>query len=225
MTVEVKICGVTRPEDALAAARAGATWVGVILSPGYGRSVTPILARRILDGAADARRVGVMVDPTADEAVEAARRLALDVVQLHGLEPPHVVEAVSGAGPWEVWKAIRVGGGQTFESLAGYRPWATGALVDAWDPDQPGGAGRGYPWEGVAAGIRAVFPDGRFVAAGGLTPDNVADAIRALHPDVVDVSSGVEAARGVKDPEKIRAFVDAATAAAAMPQRGDHDRG
>lgn len=214
MTPEVKICGVCRPADAAAAARAGADYVGVVLTPGFTRSQTVESAAPILDAAAGARRVGVFIDPSVGEVVEAAKRLRLDVVQLHGSEPPDRVAALAEAGPWQVWKAVRPRGpGELTEAAQAYAGVADALLLDAWDPTRPGGTGVALAWDELA-GARAMLPRGlRLVLAGGLRPENVATAVRRMAPSVVDVSSGVEQRPGEKSEERVRAFIAAARAA------------
>ncbi|MFO7259690.1 MAG: indole-3-glycerol phosphate synthase TrpC [bacterium] len=211
---EAKICGVCRPADAAAAARAGADYVGVVLSPGFARSQTVESAAAILDAAAPARRVGVFVDASDAEVVAAAERLRLDVVQLHGSEPPDRVAAVAAAGPWQVWKAVRPRSPDELGAAArAYSGVVDALLVDAWDPIRPGGTGVALAWDELAS-ARARLPRGlRLVLAGGLTPDNVATAIRRMAPAVVDVSSGVEQRPGEKSEDKVRAFIEAARAA------------
>lgn len=214
--VAVKICGVTRPEDAAAAVRSGADFVGAILSPGFGRSVVPEHAAGYpLDAPGGrARLVAVMVDPSLDEAVEIARRSGASVLQLHGDEPPELFGELRERGPWTLWKAVKVRSGSDLDEAVRRYGGVVDALLLDGAPAGASGGGHGarFPWE-VAATVRdALPPTVSLVVAGGLTPENVPDAIGRLGPDVVDVSSGVEAARGIKDPDAIRAFVRAARA-------------
>ncbi|HEX7091459.1 MAG TPA: indole-3-glycerol phosphate synthase TrpC [Longimicrobiales bacterium] len=209
--VEVKICGLCRPEDARAAVEAGADYVGVVLAPGGPRSQTVASAKAIFQAAAGARRVGVFVDASTEEAASAARALGLAVLQLHGSEPPEQVAALAAAGPWQVWKAVRP---RRREDVAAavdaYGGVAAALLLDGWHPTRAGGTGTTFPWDDVAP-ARGLVPRGvRLVVAGGLTADNVAAAVGRLAPDVVDVSSGVESRPGVKSAERVRDFVAAA---------------
>jgi phosphoribosylanthranilate isomerase len=204
----IKVCGLTRREDAELAGEAGAAYGGVILAPGYRRSVTPGTARVILSEF-QGRRVGVFVD--ADEAglLAAAAEAGIHVVQLHGDEPPEVADGVRAAG-YEVWKAVRVRSADdvraAFDRYAGT---VDALLLDGYDPAAAGGTGTRFDWMQIAA-LRGELPGGMgLVAAGGLRPDNVAEAVRVLRPHAVDVSSGVESAPGVKDPAAVRAFVRA----------------
>lgn len=205
---EVKVCGLTRRQDAEAAAGAGAAYLGVILAPGYRRTVTPGDAGVILGGF-QARRVGVFVDADADGLRGAAREAGVQVLQLHGDETPELAARMREEG-WEVWKAVRVR--HADDVSAAVRRFAGAAdalLLDGYDPAAHGGTGARFGWADAAARLDAL-PDGlKLVAAGGLRPENVAQAARILRPDAVDVSSGVESAPGVKDPEAVRAFVRA----------------
>lgn len=207
---EVKICGITRPADGRVAARAGATWVGTVLTPGFSRSVDIPTARAVAE-AAGLPLVILLVDPTLDQAVAAARATGASVVQLHGREEPDTVIGLRAAGPWAVWKAAPVrDAADARAALDRYGAAADGLLFDGWHEKLPGGTGTRFPWQSLA-GIRDRFAPGqRFVAAGGLNAGNVAEAVSILRPHVVDASSGVERWVGVKDPGKVRAFVRAA---------------
>lgn len=210
--VEVKICGVCRPEDARSAADAGASYIGVILAPGRARSRSRAEAAAILDACA-ARRVGVFVDEAPEAVAEAARELALDVVQLHGVEGIDAIDRIRDSFTGEVWKAVRVrAAADVAHASAAYFARTDALLLDGWSARDHGGAGVRFDWDGIARSD-AVPAGVRIVLAGGLTPENVADAVRLLRPAVVDVSSGVESSPGSKSPDRIRAFVDAARGA------------
>jgi phosphoribosylanthranilate isomerase len=206
----VKICGICHPRDAALVESAGADYLGVILAPGRSRSRTLEEAASIFAMAPAAKRVGVFVDAPAKEVREAALRLNLAVVQLHGEEPPELLSELRG-GATRIWKAIRP---RTAEDFLGgverYAHQADAILLDGWSAEAPGGTGARFPWDEVAA-VRDHLPDGvRLVIAGGLHPGNLAVAAARLAPEIVDVSSGVESAIGVKDPELVRGFVAAA---------------
>lgn len=224
--VRAKVCGVTTPQDAAAVADAGADYIGAVLSPGHMRSVSPERASELYSAGAP-RRVGVFVDEPPERVVQLAHDLSLDVVQLHGSEPPEVAARIGAAGPWQVWKAFHAAGREgssedgraergrplSRHALAGavaaYSDAVDGVLVDGWSPRAPGGVGRSFAWQGIGAAVRGASGGAVFVAAGGMTPDNAAAAVDALAPDVLDASSGLEAAPGAKDPAKVRAFVAA----------------
>jgi phosphoribosylanthranilate isomerase len=205
---EVKVCGLMRHEDAAVAVEAGARWLGVILAPGFRRSVTADDARVIFQSL-PAQRVGVFVD--ADELIlrSVAESAGLDVLQLHGDESPDFAARMRAAG-WEVWKAVRARDADDFSAAAArYAGSVDALLVDGYSPHTHGGAGVRFPWEAVAERRGELSQGTRLIAAGGLRPDNVADAVRILRPHAVDVSSGVESAPGRKDPQAVREFVRA----------------
>jgi len=204
----VKICGLTRVEDGLAAAGAGADYLGFIASGGHARSVSASL------GAELARETGlpvvaVVVDETVDRMAALAAAAGASVVQLHGEETPGALTALRDRGPWKLWKALRVRTREEVEDgIARFGAVADGLLLDGWYPGLAGGTGTRFPWE-VVAPVRGAFPSGLdFIAAGGLHPGNVAEAVERMRPDVVDVSSGVETSPGIKDPERIRSFIE-----------------
>jgi phosphoribosylanthranilate isomerase len=208
--MEVKICGVCRPEDAAVVAAAGADYLGVILAPGTVRSRTLEEAAAIFAAAPGCARVGVFVDSPPALLREFAERLQLDVVQLHGDESPAESDALRD-GSWRVWKAIRPrNSGEFLAGVEAYGTMADALLLDGWSGTAPGGTGARFPWDEIAT-VRDRIPAGlRLVVAGGLHAENLAAAVDRLGPDVVDVSSGVESASGVKDEDRVRAFVGAA---------------
>jgi len=198
--VRVKICGLTRLEDALLAARLGADALGFNFWPRSRRYLTPEAARAIVDRLPPfVTKVGVFVDQRPDEVLEAAARSGVEVLQLHGDESPEEVEGY----PRPTVKALRLEGPADLHLLDRYRVRAF--LLDAPSAGF-GGSGATCDW----ALARAAAERARVILAGGLTPDNLAEAIRAVRPYGVDVASGVESSPGVKDPEKLRRFVLAA---------------
>jgi phosphoribosylanthranilate isomerase len=217
--MEIKICGLTREEDARSAAEAGADRVGAVLVPGTPREVSPAQAQR-LGEAASLPLTLVVADLPVAEMADVAMRTGAAALQLHGEEEEEAFAALRRRGSWELWKAVRVRSGP--EILAAARRWAGVAdllLLDGWHPLQRGGTGTRFPWEALEE-ARALWPAGlRLGAAGGLRPANVAEAVTRLLPDLVDVSSGVEVSPGAKDPRALQAFVEAARQArAAVPR-------
>jgi phosphoribosylanthranilate isomerase len=203
----VKICGVRTPEEAVAAAKAGADAVGLVFWLGSPRRVDAPVARAIARALPPAvLRVGVFVDAEREELARTADEAELDLLQLHGEEPP---ERFCGL-PRRAWKALRVGPGFAPAEADRYAGRAAGLVLDARVEGAPGGTGHAFDWS-LARGVRDRC--GFLVLAGGLTPETVAEAIRAVRPHGVDVSSGVESAPGRKDPAKVRAFVEAARSA------------
>jgi len=201
--VFVKVCGITSAADAALCAGAGADAVGFVFWPMSSRRIEVDKAAAISRGLPPfLLRVGVFVDTPAEEMARVADQVGLDLLQLHGDEPP---EAVLGLAR-RALKAVRVGKGFRAEDALRYDK-AAGLLVDTRLPGEtmmPGGTGIPFDWS-LVRGVRerASF----LMLAGGLSPDNVAEALQAVRPDAVDVSSGVESLPGRKDPEKVRAFV------------------
>ena len=187
----------------------GAAYVGVIFAGGP-RLVTVAEARQVVDAARGrARTVGVFGADSPETIARIVREAGLDVVQLSADPDAETVDAVRSATGAEVWAAVRCGA--SLPALASILfDRADAVLLDAKVEGQLGGTGRTLPWDDLAAALRAARSSGgRLVLAGGLTPENVRRAAVVLEPDVVDVSSGVESAPGVKDHERMRAFVRA----------------
>ena len=217
--VQIKICGLTRAADARDAAAAGADFLGVVLAPGGRRSLSAGDAAGVLGDIA-ARRVGVFVNQPTGEMVEAAGIANLSILQLHGDESPQQIAELRSAGDWAIWKAIRPRSGSEFlRAIEPYAGRVDGLLLDGWSPIAPGGTGTRFPWAEVAR-FRACLGEGiSLIAAGGMHADNVADAVELLRPHVVDVSSGVERAPGIKDDTAVRAFLAAARKASLSASR------
>ncbi len=209
---EVKFCGLMRGDDAASAAALGAAYVGVIFAGGP-RRLTASAARAVLDAATPfgrARRVGVFGDQSPAEIAAIAREAGLDVVQLHGASSPTVADAVRAEFTGEVWRVVRVRGGEDASVLRGAAIGVDAVVIDALVDGVLGGTGVTLDWERLATWLNGVGRPSRLVLAGGLRPDNVARAIGLVAPDVVDVSSGVESSVGFKNHELMRAFADAA---------------
>ncbi|HEY1125039.1 MAG TPA: phosphoribosylanthranilate isomerase [Sphingobium sp.] len=206
--IGIKICGVTTPEAIDASVRGGASHVGLNFFRKSPRYLSPdrlaLIAPRI---PGHVKRVAVLVDPD-DLLIDTVIGGGINVLQLHGREDPGRVAAIRARTGLETWKVISV---KTAADLAGGSAYAGAAdflLYDAKTPDDaalPGGMGMRFDWT-LLAGHRAPLPWG---LSGGLDPDNVAEAVRLTHAPLVDVSSGVESAPGVKDVDKIAAFCKA----------------
>jgi phosphoribosylanthranilate isomerase len=203
----------TRREDVSAAALLGAHYVGVIFAGGP-RSLTVDRARELMrDLPRSVKRVGVFGhDGPAGPPADVARDLGLDVVQLHGDPDTSAVSEVRRRFDGPVWAALRVAQVHLPARARDLFDAADAVVLDAYSPSALGGTGRTLPWEELASELAPLRTRARLVLAGGLRPDNVAGAIRAMAPDVVDVSSGVELAPGIKDHDKLRAFRDAVLA-------------
>ena len=218
--VAIKICGLREPGEARAAAAAGAEYIGVVFA-GRVRRVTPGQAGRVVAALpSSARAVGVFVDAGVSEVLSFRDRVRFGIAQLHGHEAPETCAALREEG-LEVWKALRPRSREELET--GFRRFGAAAdalLIEGYSARAEGGTGSPFPWEWLTGSLRGT--DGpRLVLAGGLRADNVADAIRRVRPDVVDVSSGVERAPGVKSEALILRFVEAVRASLAAPGAGE----
>ena len=207
--MRVKICGLTRTEDALLAAELGAWAVGFVFWPGSPRYVAPERARAIVDVLPPSvTPVGVFVDQLREEVDTVARRVRLGAVQLHGTEPPAYAHGLK----LPVIKALSVN-----DALSDSARDAWGGatlLIDTIDPERRGGTGRAVDWT-AAANVARRRP---ILLAGGLRSDNITEAIRIVRPAGVDVSSGVERAPGVKDAALLRALFAALSNAGAQEE-------
>jgi phosphoribosylanthranilate isomerase len=201
----LKVCGITRPEDAELAVEVGAWAIGFILWQGSKRYVEPAMAA---GSARSVRRrtelVGVFVNPTLDEVAHAADLMGLTHLQLHGDEGPSFCTAAAQRTGCRVIKALRI---RSRADIADAKRFHT----DLHLLDSPGN-GRTWDWR-LAAERRTRIP---LILAGGLTPANVGEAIAEAYPWAVDVASGVESEPGIKDPAKVRAFADAVAEASPM---------
>jgi phosphoribosylanthranilate isomerase len=201
--VRVKICGITRPEDAKAAVAAGADALGFNFWPHSKRYLRPEAARAIIATLPPfVVAVGVFVNEQRDEIERLASRSGIQALQLHGDETP--ADCTGYALP--VIRGLRVGADFNAGTLAAFA--VSAYLLDAPAPGY-GGSGTCFDWN-LLKGVQAPSP---IILAGGLTPKNVADAVRCVHPYAVDVASGVESAPGIKDASAMRAFVAAAKSA------------
>lgn len=212
---DIKFCGLTRSEDALQAVALGAKYVGVVFADSQ-RQLTDEGARAVLAGVPmSISRVGVFGDTKPEQIAARADHLGLDVVQLHGDPRPRTIARVRRRWSGRVWAVQRIDGAVVPDTLADLFDVADGVVLDARIAGKLGGTGVALPWEELRDRI-AIFRSrpARFVLAGGLNAENVGKAIDVLSPDVVDVSSGVESAVGVKDHDKMRAFRDAVLAMA-----------
>jgi len=208
---EVKVCGLTRAVDAEFADAAGASYLGVIFAGGP-RHRLPAQAKETLAGRR-ARKVGVFADQAETEIADIAREVGLDVVQLHGASTPERVQAVRAATGLEVWAVLRTPDGVLPDDAEDLADEADALVVDALVPGHLGGSGVAVPWLALGESLDAMERGHRIVLAGGLTPENVAEAIDYVSPSIVDVSSGVESAPGIKDHARVRAFITAAQTA------------
>lgn len=208
MTVEAKICGLSTPETVDAAVEAGAGFVGFVTFPRSPRHIESLDLLKSLGARVPSKvvRVGLFVDP--DDALIDTRLAtgAIDMLQLHGSETPERVAVLKARTGKQVMKAIKVAAPADVErGIAAYAGVADRLMFDAADGTLPGGNAKAFDWT-FLLGRTVPLP---WFLAGGLTPANVAEAVRITGARAVDVSSGVEATRGVKSIELIRAFLGA----------------
>jgi phosphoribosylanthranilate isomerase len=199
MATAVKICGITRVEDALAAAQAGAHAIGLIFAAESPRRVSTAVARQVVEALPPfVTPVALFVDPQAAEVARVIGEVGPQLLQFHGDEAPDF--CVRFSVPYI--KVARVGPGVDLLQYAGRYRAAKGLLLDAFVEGSRGGTGSTFDWSLIPAKLPLPL-----ILAGGLDPDNVGDAVRRVRPWAVDVSSGVETAKGIKDAARIAAFI------------------
>jgi phosphoribosylanthranilate isomerase len=211
----------TREEDVREAARLGASFVGVIMTESP-RQVAPARASELFASLTGApiRRVGVFGDESVAEIIQAVRVAGVDVVQVHGgALKPEGFKQLRGELGVDLWRVIRIGHGGLTAGQLGAFAGVEGVLLDTQVKGALGGTGVAFDWDAVAADVRARRAGRRLIVAGGLRPENVRLAIDRLGPDVVDVSSGVESAPGVKDHARMAAFMTAVRQTTPAPVR------
>jgi len=204
---EIKICGLSTPETLDAALAAGATHIGLNLYPPSPRYISIEQAMKLrVRVPAHVKVVLVVVNEQPEPLMQAVNAVRPDVVQFHGTESAEWLAVLKQAGAKEIWKAIGVKDAEVLEKAKRFKGAADLLLYDAPAQKLPGGTGLAVDWS-LFSGFQHELPWG---LAGGLSPDNVAEAIRATGAPLVDCSSGVETAPGVKDVDKIAAFCQAA---------------
>lgn len=199
MRTRVKICGITRLEDARSAVGLGADAIGLVFYPPSPRAVTPETAAAIVESLPPfVSVVGLFVDEARSRIAEILKTVPLDLLQFHGEESP---EQCAGHGrPWI--KAIRMHESVDLVSVMHEYAGGAGLLLDTYQAGVPGGTGVTFDWDRIPRELAS-----NIILAGGLNPQNVEQAIRQVHPYAVDVSGGVEAAKGIKDADKLAAFI------------------
>ncbi|MCF6283156.1 MAG: phosphoribosylanthranilate isomerase [Candidatus Polarisedimenticolaceae bacterium] len=199
MRTRIKICGITRPEDGLAAVNAGADAIGLVFYPPSPRAVTIAQAQAIVKQLPPfVTMVALFVNETRGRIEQILQQVSVDLLQFHGDESPEMCE---GHGrPWI--KAVRMKEGIDLTATATAYAASRGLLLDAYEAGRPGGTGNVFDWQRIPTELA-----GRIILAGGLHPDNIEAAVQAVRPWAVDVSGGVEATKGIKEAQKIAAFI------------------
>jgi phosphoribosylanthranilate isomerase len=210
MTASIKFCGITRPADASHAAAVGARFVGAILTDSL-RRVSPEIAREIYSAAGEAvHGVAVFRNEEIDEALSVAAEARARVVQIHRRLTAADLSRLRAEFDGEIWTVVDAEPGNESEVPAPDEDTlADGVLIDAAVRGKSGGTGTPLDWPNLADLASKIRRGRRLILGGGLNARNVADAISAVEPDVVDVSSGIESAPGIKDPDAMESFARA----------------
>ena len=204
---KVKICGLTRPEDAQLALQAGAHYFGMIFYPGSPRCVSAGQAKEILSLIPSDRSVGVTVMPSLEDLAE-LKTLGFAHFQVHfdsGIDLATIAGWADSVGLERLWLAPRLRPGTELPS--DILKQANTFLIDTYSEQHYGGSGETGDWEGFCQ-LQGLYPEKKWILAGGLNPDNIAKALDVCPMRFIDVNSGVESAPGIKDPDKIRALFD-----------------
>jgi len=208
--LKVKICGLATREALDVAVEAGAHYTGFVFFPPSPRSLNPVQAASLTEAVPPSvDRVGLFVDADDDYLGDVLSRVPLDMVQLHGSEPPERIDAIKARWGKSVMKAVPVARAEDLAQIRRYEGVADWLLFDARPPagaDRPGGNAQSFDWS-LLQGLNLSLP---WMLAGGINSENVAEAVRLSGASAVDVSSGVEDSPGIKSPEKIRAFLKTA---------------
>ena len=204
MRTRAKICGITRVEDVHAVVNAGCDAIGFVFYPPSPRSVTLAHAEILIQTVpAYVQAVGLFVNSSADEIQTILKTVPLDILQFHGDETPEQCQSIARQVGRRWYKAIQVKPGlDVVAEIQKYQDaGASAVLLDAWHPDLKGGTGHSFDW--------TTFPKLNIplILAGGLNPDNIEQAILTTHAYAVDVSGGVESAKGIKDQQLIERFM------------------
>jgi phosphoribosylanthranilate isomerase len=220
----VKICGLTRPEDVSAAVSAGADALGFVFYGPSPRHVSPAQAGQLIAGLPPmVTTVGLFVNATTNEVAETVCVAPVSLLQFHGDETPEQCAEAAKAADRPFLRAFRVKPDTSFDELLEYEriyraasPWFSSLLLDTY-VDAYGGAGKVFDWSLIP---KELAP--RVVLSGGLSVNNATDAVGRVRPYAVDISSGVELSKGIKDAAKIAAFIAAVRAADATPDSENH---
>lgn len=202
---QIKICGFTSREGLESAAQLGIEYAGFVFAASK-RQMDPQRVATMTREIRSFKRIGVFVNEPLENLLRIAEIAQLDGFQLHGNESPEFCQRLKERTNKLIWKAWRVGADQSADFLKEYRFSADALLLDAYHPKQMGGTGQPFAWDSIPS-IRHLVPGVPLIVAGGLSADNVGRLIDTYRPEAVDVSSGVETG-GVKDPEKMKQFVE-----------------
>ena len=214
---EVKFCGLTRPGDAALAAELGATYIGTILASGP-RLLSPAQAREVYRAAPGPTAVAVVGAGTPQALAALGRDSGADILQLHGDPSAADLDHLRALWPGRLWVVLRVGAAGLPANAEALARRADGIVLDTMVAGRLGGTGQAFDWRSVTQDMAGLRAAALFVLAGGLHADNIGEALDLLAPQVVDVSSGVESAPGIKDAARMRAFMSAVDRWHPLPQ-------
>ncbi len=199
--MKIKVCGITRLEDAILAVDAGVWAVGFIFVENTPRYIEPEIARQIIEKLPESiEKVGVFVDSSVSEVLSISKQAGITKIQLHGDETAEYCENVSQIIRKEVIKAIHVKDSTDLEKISQYKDSVSYILLDTYSEKEKGGTGRTFDWEIAKQAKSFNIP---IILAGGLTPDNITQAYEQVQPYALDLSSGVEKEKGIKDAAKL----------------------
>jgi len=200
---KVKICGIKHPETLALLAELSVDYAGLVFAPSK-RQITPEAARYLQEQVPHhPPLVGVFVNPTEAELAEVLATVNLDVLQLHGQEPPAFLAGLRSRYSLPIWKALPVRHPEEMrEQVMAYRPYVDAILLDTYDPVMAGGTGRPFRWEYIPA-LQEMAGELPVFVAGGITVENLGELLTGYGPAAIDISSGAETA-GEKDPAKIK---------------------
>lgn len=198
---KIKICGITRREDALLAAKSGAWAAGFIFVKNSPRYIEPNKAAGIIKSLDNIEKIGVFVDSSLDEIVDTVLKTGITQIQLHGNENREFCLDIINKLNLPVIKAFRVKNSADLLDIPEYKSIVSAILLDTYSETQHGGTGKIFDWN-IAK--EAKIYDIPVILAGGLNPDNITKSYQKVQPYALDISSGVERSKGIKDPEKIK---------------------
>jgi len=199
--MKIKICGITKNNDAQLAAQLGAWAVGFIFVENTPRYISPEKAGEIIKKLpANIKKVGVFANVSAEKILEIVKISGIDFVQLHGEESPDFCEKIKNISKKQIIKAFRIKNKEDFEKIYFYKSKIDFVLLDSFSEKELGGTGEAFNWD-----LAKYLPDKEIpiILAGGLNPDNILEAYNQIKPYALDVSSGVEISKGIKDKEKL----------------------
>jgi phosphoribosylanthranilate isomerase len=204
--MKIKICGITRKEDALLAAKLGAWALGFIFVEKTPRYITPknvaeIITEISLQNTENPEKIGVFANISAEKILEITSLTGISKIQLHGEESPEFCEKLANLTKKEIIKAFRIQNADELHKISEYKNKISYALLDSFCPNQLGGTGKVFDWE-IAKTAKNIGIS--IILAGGLTPENAKQAFESVNPYALDISSGVEKDKGIKDSQKLK---------------------